>query len=393
MLKIERELVIMPTYKCPASCSNCGTNSSPKRKEVIALDMMKRYIEEAATLGFRIVVFSGGEATLRWRDLIRAISIAKDHHLPTRLVTNGFWAKSPDCAGKKLGELGAAGLDEINITTGQEHLRFVPMQSVVNLIGCVVSKSMDSVVNVEATTKKEGEMIRDSLLRQITHIDEWQKEQRLKVILSPWVNINSNTQPCKRIYDPTNWPIEVAGCDSILSTYTLRADGTLAACCGLAMEDISELVLEEGITLQQAIKKAEGDVVKMAIRYIGPAKLLAMYLNHSDNEPHHNYTHQCQSCFAFYYDGKVREWFLNNHENIVESIIEHFVVDELIIPDILDNSAKGLSRTIINMSIRESKRRQLPWFPPYLMPSAAVWEKAPGASFEGRYFLGSRGGR
>ncbi|MGC9217296.1 hypothetical protein [Acidithiobacillus sp.] len=159
------------------------------------------------------------------------------------------------------------------------------------------------------------------------------------------------------------------------------------------MRDISELVLEEGTTLQQAIKKAEGDAVKMAIRYIGPAKLLAMYINHSGHEPHHNYTHQCQSCFAFYYDGKVREWFLNNHENIFESIIEHFIVDELIIPHILDNSAKDLSSTIINMSIRERKRRQLPWFPSYLMPSAAVWEKSPGASLEGRYFLGSRGGR
>ncbi|MHB1532536.1 radical SAM protein [Acidithiobacillus sp.] len=163
MLKIERDLVIMPTYQCTASCSNCGTGSSPKRKEVIALDTMKRYIDEAATLDFRIVVFSGGEATLRWRDLISAIGVAKKRHLRTRLVTNGFWAKSHNCAEKKVNELRSAGLDEINITTGQQHLRFVSMQSVVNLIGCVVSKSMDTVVNVEAKTKMEGEMIRDSL--------------------------------------------------------------------------------------------------------------------------------------------------------------------------------------------------------------------------------------
>ncbi len=393
MLKIARGLVIMPTYQCTASCNNCGTGSSPGRKEAIALDMMKRYMDEAAALDFRIVVFSGGEATLRWRDLISAIDIAKKHHLRTRLVTNAFWAKSPSCAEKKVDELRSVGLDEINITTGQQHLRFIPMQSVVNLIGCTVSRSMDTVVNLEAKTKMEGEIIKDSLSGQISHLNEKQKEQHLTVILSPWVNINNYSQPCYRICERNDWPTEAVGCDDILNTYTLCADGLITACCGLAMKHIPELLLGKEIPLQRAIEKAESDVVKIALRWLGPEKLLTMALNDAGKGPQRNHSHQCQSCVAFYHNEKARRWFSNNYQSIVEIIIENFIVDELIIPDMLDSNAKRLSRNASNPSTGESGRGQISWFPSYLIPSAAVWGKRPGGSFEGRYFLGSRGGR
>ncbi|MHB1705316.1 MAG: hypothetical protein ACYCSH_04580 [Acidithiobacillus sp.] len=160
----------------------------------------------------------------------------------------------------------------------------------------------------------------------------------------------------------------------------------------MAIEHIPELILGKEIPLQRAIEKAEKDIVKIALRCLGPEKLLTMALNDSGNELQHNYSHQCQSCVAFYHDEKARRWFSNNHQSIVESIIEHFIVDELIIPDILDSSAKRSFRNGNNPSIGENRKGQLLWFPSYLMASAAVWEKIPGSSFDGRYFLGNRGG-
>src|SRR6185295_7777711 len=87
-----RTLSVMPTYACPAQCKNCGTVSSPRDRNNIGLDTMLSAINQASELGFFNVVFTGGEATMRWDDLIEAIRQANRLKLPTRLVTNAYWA-------------------------------------------------------------------------------------------------------------------------------------------------------------------------------------------------------------------------------------------------------------------------------------------------------------
>ncbi len=83
-----RILIIMPTFTCPAACSNCGTLSGPLVRTTLALDKILGAIQEAKELGFEGVIFSGGEATLRWPDLQVGIAKATQLGMPTRLVTN-----------------------------------------------------------------------------------------------------------------------------------------------------------------------------------------------------------------------------------------------------------------------------------------------------------------
>jgi MoaA/NifB/PqqE/SkfB family radical SAM enzyme len=64
----------MLTFTCPAACSNCGTPSSPHNRTSISRERILSLIQEAKQLGFSNVVFTGGEVTLRWDDLRRAIA-------------------------------------------------------------------------------------------------------------------------------------------------------------------------------------------------------------------------------------------------------------------------------------------------------------------------------
>src|SRR5687767_12928754 len=119
-----KTLSVMLTYACPAACKNCGTSSSPHDKNKLNIETALSGIDQARSLGFDNVVFTGGESTLRWRDLLVAIRHAKTLHFPTRLVTNAHWATSLDRASALTRELHEAGLDEINFSTGDEHVRF-----------------------------------------------------------------------------------------------------------------------------------------------------------------------------------------------------------------------------------------------------------------------------
>ena len=90
----KKTLSVMPTFTCPASCSNCGTLSGPHDSTNIGLDKIIKAIQEAKELDFYNVVFTGGETTLRWDDLLLAITEARKLGLPTRIVTNAHWATS-----------------------------------------------------------------------------------------------------------------------------------------------------------------------------------------------------------------------------------------------------------------------------------------------------------
>src|SRR5262249_35489158 len=99
-----KTLSVMLTYACPAECSHCGTVSNPRDRHHLPLDLVLNGIDQAKRLDFENVVFTGGESTLRWDDLLIAIRHAKDISLPTRLVTNAHWAETQAVAAEKMDE-------------------------------------------------------------------------------------------------------------------------------------------------------------------------------------------------------------------------------------------------------------------------------------------------
>ena len=144
-----RTLCLMPTYACPAQCDNCGTVSSPYDRNNISLATMFSAIEQAKKLDFRNVVFTGGEPTLRWDDLLAAIRFASELDLPTRVVTNAYWATDAEAAKARVRALINSGLKEINFSTGDEHVRFVPLDHVANAILAAVECGLTPAVMIE----------------------------------------------------------------------------------------------------------------------------------------------------------------------------------------------------------------------------------------------------
>jgi MoaA/NifB/PqqE/SkfB family radical SAM enzyme len=149
-----RTLSVMPTYACTAQCKDCGTVSSPRDRNNIALETMLAAIDQANELGFQNVVFTGGEATLRWDDLVEAIRHASGLQMPTRLVTNAYWAVNEEESTRRVRELADAGLLEINFSTGDEDALFIPLDYVVNAIVSALGQSLTLAVMTTGSQKR-----------------------------------------------------------------------------------------------------------------------------------------------------------------------------------------------------------------------------------------------
>ncbi len=329
-----RTLSIMPTFQCTAECDHCGTYSSPRENTWLSKDLIFSSLREASKSDYKLVVFTGGEPLLAKQTLTEAIGFAKEHGLMTRVVTNAYWANSLGAARQVIALLKKNGLDEINFSTGDQHARFVPLKNIYIATRAALESCFPVSVMVET--------VLDRVVTKETVISspEWIKiqsdfpEAKINIHESPWMPLEPSI-----LFD---YPLGIAinhknvsscsGCDSILSTTTIQANGIIGACCGLGMRMIPELHLGhvEEVTLDEADRRASDDFLKHWIKVEGPEKILAWASGHDDSILWENwYAHRCQACVRIYSDEKVRAIIEKYHtEKMADVLTQEWLLHE-----------------------------------------------------------------
>lgn len=307
-----RILSIMPTWRCNAACRNCGTLSSPHANAKLTPEKMLSAIEQAADLGYGVVAFTGGEPTLEMSTLLKGIQRSSERGMITRVVTNAHWAITDPDSLEVLHRLHGAGLNEINFSTGDQHVRFVPIENVLRAIRASAELNYIPAVNVELTAVRT--VSKQTLLSHPYMIETFRlyPDLKCKIDESPWMPL----RPSKRENYPPGVAIEqrnlgtTRGCDSILNTTTLQADGSLGSCCGLGMRLIPELQLGniEDITIEKALESANEDFLKRWMRLEGPWRILQWAAERDPEiEWEGQYAHRCQACLKIYKDDRIRK--------------------------------------------------------------------------------------
>lgn len=332
-----KTLSIMPTYTCTARCTDCGTLSSPHDRAKISRDVILSSIQQAKDLNFANVVFTGGEATLRWNDLLAGIEYAKSIGLPTRLVTNAHWATTAVTAEQRMDALANAGLDEINFSTGDEHVVYVPLEKIINAIKAAVKVGFDVHVMIEM--RKANRVSKESIMQHAEILDlPAEAKKRVNVNESPWMPLNPDVKaayPEGVVANSKNIGCR-SGCESVLQTYVLQADGRIGACCGLGMRIVPELSvgLSKGPDfLAKSIRAAENDLMKLWLRYKGPEKILEWISERDGSVKWENmYGHHCQACMRIYTDRNVQKAIRENWAEVLADLIQCAWLEERYIP-------------------------------------------------------------
>src|SRR5258708_26308015 len=106
-------------------------NSGPERKGRLSLKQIRHSIDQAAdSTKVRLIIFAGGEPLLLGDDLYAALEHVRARGLKSRLITNAYWAVSPERAAEVVARLHACGLDELNLSIDDYHLPFIKPQRV-----------------------------------------------------------------------------------------------------------------------------------------------------------------------------------------------------------------------------------------------------------------------
>jgi hypothetical protein len=328
----ERILSLLLTLQCTAECNHCGTSSSPRVKSRLPVDKALIAINQASKNHYKLVVFTGGEPLLYGPDLLKLISHASSLDLRTRVVTNAFWAKNNDAASATAQKLRDAGLREINFSTGDEHVKFVPVDNILFAARACLDLKLPVSVMIEVVSNNS--VTKEALL---THplFDKLFGEldgELINFCESPWMPLDEF-----RILDyPEGYYVNRetvgarVGCDSIVNTTTVLADGKIMACCGLGTQSIPELHVGhvDDDDLKTIDERIGNDFLKKWIKIEGPEKILAWAAGKDPSIIWENmYAHRCQACKRLYSDPKVRQVIANFHEEkIVDVICEEWLL-------------------------------------------------------------------
>jgi MoaA/NifB/PqqE/SkfB family radical SAM enzyme len=290
------------------------------------------YITEAAALGVRLVVFSGGEAFLLKDDLSQAVSHATALGLATRVVTNGYWAKHYEGAVRQLKQLKDFGLGEVNFSTGDEHQKFVPIASVVNGVLAAYEVGLQNALMIELSGRHK--FTKQHFLN-IPEIAERMTDERFvsnfHIIESPWMPFKDSVSIDYSGHDARVLTAETLPsrrrCTSIFNTIVVDPNERFGACCGLTREETPDLnvgSLREH-SMRELMDEAVGDFIKVWLYTEGPDKILAWAASKNPTiQWQGKFAHICHSCRQLYKDPLVSDAIRRHFHERVDDVYSRF---------------------------------------------------------------------
>lgn len=225
-----KSLAFVTTDKCTASCHNCCFKCNPKNNKRLKLEEILSIIDQVVEdfPSVESCVFTGGECTLLKGDLAIAIEHASKKKLSCRIVSNGFWATNEKVAHSFLAKLHNKGLSELNLSTGDEHQKWIPYKNIINACKAALKENILVAINVESTSNSHftsQNLLEDPEIKEAIY--------KNKIILkdSLWIEFDK-TNSSEQAYIP-----DKKGCSYLFNTISISPDMHLLACCGLTCQE------------------------------------------------------------------------------------------------------------------------------------------------------------
>lgn len=326
-------LVLITTYQCTAECKNCCFQAGPNKKGAISLEQSYQIIDEAKEVfpDIGLFVLTGGEPfLLKIDNLVKMIKYAKDKELHTRIVSNCFWATSESKTKEYIKRLYDVGLNEFNISTGDEHLEFVDLDNVINACIESVRQNIVTVINIES---KQNSQMTQKVLENHPKFKEFFKIEKhrklLKIINGKWVEFSEKNYGIESADEKSDLG-EQMGCDSMFDTLPVFPDGSIKSCCGLTVNNIKEFNLGnlKVSRLEDLYNLQFNNFVNFWIKIEGPQKILSYLKKQNPSlEKYDNTTvHICDVCSLLFNKQDIRETLIQNYVKKIPEVFFKYKV-------------------------------------------------------------------
>jgi hypothetical protein len=276
----------------------------------MSLGLIKRLIDEVRSFGTTsLVVFTGGEPFLLGEDLYRAVEYSARWGFSSRIVTNAYWATSPERACDVLTRLKAAGLSEINYSCDDFHQEFIPLKQIKWANEAAITVGVPALLAVKALKNSKITLayLEDYFGVSLTRFRKGQDNPKNNVAsfgITVPVGWYSDTLHEDEFLFPPDMNSWKNPCSSVLERIVMTPLGELAICCGIGSEDFPEATVGNfnDAPLIDLLKKANDDLIVNWLALEGPYGIMR-FIQHIDpairfSDRYVNTCHLCHEIFT-----------------------------------------------------------------------------------------------
>lgn len=264
---------LMMTYRCQVACPHCIVQAGPARREEITTEDACRWTREVSDYRggrIRFLALTGGEPFTNLDTLRTVTEYASLQGLTPSVVTNAFWASTPERAVEVLESLPAIRI--LSISTDIYHQVAIPLQWVQNAVHAADACRITYSISICTENETDPGYIR--LRREIEAFAP--TEVVLTAIALPV------GRALKRLgtnnYEMTN-EIPVSAC-ATGGTPIIFPDGKVIGCIGPVIDLPRTHPIYLGdlrrSTLQEVLDQAQTNTILHALRAWGPKKLIEL---------------------------------------------------------------------------------------------------------------------
>lgn len=142
-----RKIAFGYSTRCNIRCAHCVATSDKPDNSKMELSRAKEIIRELAEAGVTGISFTAGEPFIYFDDLLELVKLCNELKMYTRVVTNSFWAKSPESATRNLTLLGQSGLCQLRMSYSRWHQQHIPRENILNAARACTNGGTDYFVS------------------------------------------------------------------------------------------------------------------------------------------------------------------------------------------------------------------------------------------------------
>lgn len=127
-----RRIAFGYSTQCNIRCGHCvAAGASPKTAKM-ALGRAVNIIQEMARCRVTGISFTAGEPLLFLDDICKLVQLCRENGIYSRVVTNGYWAKTREEADRVISELMANGLSQLRLSYSRWHQEHINRENIVH---------------------------------------------------------------------------------------------------------------------------------------------------------------------------------------------------------------------------------------------------------------------
>lgn len=162
-MKSMRKVAFGYSTKCNIRCEHCVAAGDIPQASTMDFLKAKAIIYDLGEADVKGISFTAGEPFLFLPELIELIKQCRDNTIYTRVVTNAFWAKTPETSDSVMMQLKTAGVSQLRISYSKWHQKNINRRNIVNAANSCLKAGVDYFISFVTDFSKEDEGYEDFL--------------------------------------------------------------------------------------------------------------------------------------------------------------------------------------------------------------------------------------